>query len=258
MSEAITMTATAIAEPGLWATLKEDLACVFQRDPAARSTFEVLTTYPGVHAVLTHRLSHRLWLSGWRFPARFLSFLGRTLTNVDIHPGATIGRRFFIDHGACVVIGETAEIGNDVTLYHGVTLGGTSWNKGKRHPTLSDGVVVGAGAKILGPIVVGERVRVGANSVVVKDVPADRTVVGVPGRIVDTRAGSLRPENGISLDHNLLPDPVAKSISCLIERIESLEKELAVLRQEPPPADHSGQCQTCSAGDLCCEHESMH
>jgi serine O-acetyltransferase len=258
MSEAITMTATAIAEPGLWATLKEDLACVFQRDPAARSTFEVLTTYPGVHAVLTHRLSHRLWLSGWRFPARFLSFLGRTLTNVDIHPGATIGRRFFIDHGACVVIGETAEIGNDVTLYHGVTLGGTSWNKGKRHPTLSDGVVVGAGAKILGPIVVGERVRVGANSVVVKDVPADRTVVGVPGRIVDTRAGSLRPENGISLDHNLLPDPVAKSISCLIERIESLEKDLAVLRQEPPPADHSGQCQTCSAGDLCCEHESMH
>jgi serine O-acetyltransferase len=258
MSEAITMTATAIAEPGLWATLKEDLACVFQRDPAARSTFEVMTTYPGVHAVLTHRLSHRLWLSGWRFPARFLSFLGRTLTNVDIHPGATIGRRFFIDHGACVVIGETAEIGNDVTLYHGVTLGGTSWNKGKRHPTLSDGVVVGAGAKILGPIVVGERVRVGANSVVVKDVPADRTVVGVPGRIVDTRAGSLRPENGISLDHNLLPDPVAKSISCLIERIESLEKELAVLRQEPPPADHSGQCQTCSAGDLCCEHESMH
>lgn len=258
MSEAITMTATAIAEPGLWATLKEDLACVFQRDPAARSTFEVLTTYPGVHAVLTHRLSHRLWLSGWRFPARFLSFLGRTLTNVDIHPGATIGRRFFIDHGACVVIGETAEIGNDVTLYHGVTLGGTSWNKGKRHPTLSDGVVVGAGAKILGPIFVGERVRVGANSVVVKDVPADRTVVGVPGRIVDTRAGSLRPENGISLDHNLLPDPVAKSISCLIERIESLEKELAVLRQEPPPADHSGQCQTCSAGDLCCEHESMH
>ncbi len=258
MSEAITMTATAIAEPGLWATLKEDLACVFQRDPAARSTFEVLTTYPGVHAVLTHRLSHHLWQSGWRFPARFLSFLGRTLTNVDIHPGATIGRRFFIDHGACVVIGETAEIGNDVTLYHGVTLGGTSWNKGKRHPTLSDGVVVGAGAKILGPIVVGERVRVGANSVVVKDVPADRTVVGVPGRIVDTRAGSLRPENGISLDHNLLPDPVAKSIACLIERIESLEKELAILRQEPPPADHNGQCQTCSAGDLCCEHESMH
>jgi serine O-acetyltransferase len=258
MSEAMTMTAPATVVPGLWATLKEDLACVFQRDPAARSTIEVLTTYPGVHAVLTHRLSHRLWQSGWRFPARFLSFLGRTLTNVDIHPGATIGRRFFIDHGACVVIGETAEIGNDVTLYHGVTLGGTSWNKGKRHPTLSDGVVVGAGAKILGPIVIGERVRVGANSVVVKHVPADSTVVGVPGRIVDTRLSGLRLENGINLDHNVMPDPVAKSIACLIERIETMEKELAELRQEPLPPDHSGQCQTCSAGDLCCEHEAMH
>ncbi len=258
MSEAIPMTATVSVAPGLWATLREDLSCVFQRDPAARSTLEVLTTYPGVHAILTHRLSHRLWLSGWRFMARFLSFLGRTLTNVDIHPGATIGRRFFIDHGACVVIGETAEVGDDVTLYHGVTLGGTSWNKGKRHPTLADGVVVGAGAKILGPISIGERVRVGANSVVVKNVPADCTVVGVPGRIVDTRAGGLRPENGISLDHNLLPDPVAKSIACLIERIEMLEKELAEVRNEPPPPDHSGQCKTCTAGDLCCEHEAMH
>ena len=258
MSEAMTMTAINLPPPGLWATLQEDLACVFQRDPAARSRLEVLTTYPGVHAILTHRLSHRLWQSGWRFPARLLSFLGRTLTNVDIHPGATIGRRFFIDHGACVVIGETAEVGNDVTLYHGVTLGGTSWNKGKRHPTLADGVVVGAGAKILGPISIGERVRVGANSVVVRDVPADRTVVGVPGRIVDTRAGSARPENGISLDHTMLPDPVANSISCLIERIESMEKELAELRHEAPPPEHNGQCQTCSAGDLCCEHESMH
>ncbi len=262
MSEAMTMTAIASPAPGLWATLKEDLACVFQRDPAARSTLEVLTTYPGVHAILAHRLSHRLWLAGWRFMARFLSFLGRTLTNVDIHPGATIGRRFFIDHGAGVVIGETAEVGDDVTLYHGVTLGGTSWNKGKRHPTLADGVVVGAGAKILGPITVGERVRVGANSVVVKDVPADRTVVGVPGRIVDTRAGGQRPRSdhpgGISLDHNLLPDPVAKSIACLIERIETLEKELAEVRNEPPPSDHTGQCKTCIAGDLCCEHEAMH
>ncbi|WP_310494339.1 serine O-acetyltransferase [Dechloromonas sp.] len=257
MSEAMTMTATALAVPGLWATLREDLDCVFQRDPAARSTLEVLTTYPGVHAILTHRLSHRLWRAGWRFPARLLSFVGRTLTNVDIHPGATIGRRFFIDHGACVVIGETAEVGNDVTLYHGVTLGGTSWNKGKRHPTLADGVVVGAGAKILGPINIGERVRVGANSVVVKDVPADRTVVGVPGRIVDTRVGTARPANGISLDHNLMPDPVAKSIACLIERIEILERELAEVRHEPP-TDHSGECNTCSAGDLCCEHESMH
>ncbi len=258
MSEAMTMTATAMAKSSLWATLKEDLACVFQRDPAARSKLEVLTTYPGVHAILAHRVSHRLWRGGWRFPARFLAFLSRTLTNVDIHPGATIGHRFFIDHGACVVIGETAEVGDDVTLYHGVTLGGTSWNKGKRHPTLSDGVVVGAGAKILGPITVGERVRIGANSVVVKNVPADCTVVGVPGRIVDTRVGTARPANGISLDHNMLPDPVAKSIACLIERIETLEKELSELRHEPAPPDHSGDCRTCTAGDLCCEHEAMH
>lgn len=257
MSETMTMTAPSTLPPGLWATLKEDLACVFERDPAARSTLEVLTTYPGVHAILTHRISHKLWLSGWRFPARLLSFVGRTLTNVDIHPGATIGRRFFIDHGACVVIGETAEVGNDVTLYHGVTLGGTSWNKGKRHPSLADGVVVGAGAKILGPIFIGQRVRIGANSVVVKDVPADRTVVGIPGRIVDTRIGRTTT-NGINLDHNLLPDPVAKSIACLIERIETLEKELAEMRNEPPPADHSGECRVCSAGDLCCENEAMH
>ena len=258
MSEAIPMTATVTVVPGLWATLKEDLTCVFQRDPAARSTLEVLTTYPGVHAILMQRLAHRLWKAGLRYPARLLAWFARLVTNIDIHPGATLGRRFFIDHGAGVVIGETAEVGDDVTLYHGVTLGGTSWNKGKRHPTLADGVVVGAGAKILGPISIGERVRVGANSVVVKNVPADCTVVGVPGRIVDTRAGGLRPENGISLDHNLLPDPVAKSIACLIERIEVLEKELAEVRHEPPPPDHSGQCKTCTAGDLCCEHEAMH
>lgn len=263
MSEAYAMTAAMPRAPSLWSMLKEDLDCVFQRDPAARSKVEVVMTYPGVHALLVHRLAHRLWQSGWRFSARLLSSLGRTLTNVDIHPGATIGRRFFIDHGAGVVIGETSEVGDDVTLYHGVTLGGTSWNKGRRHPALGDGVVVGAGAKILGPIAVGARVRVGANSVVVKDVPADRTVVGVPGRIVDSFAGSgpgTPPDHlgGINLDHNLLPDPVAKSIACLIERIEMLEKDLAELRHEPPPSEHSGKCRTCSAGDLCCEHESMH
>ena len=258
MSETIAMSAQDDAVPGLWATLREDLACVFLRDPAARSTLEVLTTYPGVHAILAHRVAHRLWQRGWRYLARILSFLARMLTNVDIHPGASIGRRFFIDHGACVVIGETAEIGNDVTLYHGVTLGGTSWNKGKRHPTLSDGVVVGAGAKILGPIIIGERVRVGANSVVVKNVPADRTVVGVPGRIVDTRAGGPRPDQAISLDHNLLPDPVARSIACLVERIESLEKELAGLRQEPLPPNPEAACIACTAGDLCCEEHGRH
>jgi serine O-acetyltransferase len=254
MPEALAMTVSVPSAPRLWTLLREDLACVFQRDPAARSTWEVMTTYPGVHAVLLHRVSHGLWQRGWRYPARFLAFLARAFTNVDIHPGARIGRHFFIDHGAGVVIGETAEVGDDVTLYHGVTLGGTSWNRGKRHPTLGNGVVVGAGAKILGPIRIGERVRVGANSVVVKDVPADRTVVGVPGRIVATRAGSSRPENAISLDHNLLPDPVARSIACLVERIETLEKELAAVRNLPETPSGVA-CQTCSAGDLCCEHQ---
>jgi len=235
------------AEPGLLALLNEDVACVFQRDPAARSRFEVITTYPGVHAILMQRIAHRLWRLGLRYPARFLSWLARLFTNIDIHPGAKLGRRFFIDHGAGVVIGETAEIGDDVTLYHGVTLGGTTWNKGKRHPTLEDGVVIGAGAKVLGAITLGRNVRVGANSVVVKDVPAERTVVGIPGRVV-LRQDDPGPENiyGINLDHHLIPDPVGRAIACLMERIEALEGRL----RDRGEAVES-QCATCAADDLC-------
>ncbi|HAG95687.1 MAG: serine O-acetyltransferase [Pseudomonadales bacterium] len=217
---------TVSTSKGLWAQWRDDIASVFQRDPAARNVLEVLTTYPGVHAVMIHRVSSRLWLRGWRYPARFLSFLGRLLSNVDIHPGARIGERFFIDHGAGVVVGETAVVGNDVTLYHGVTLGGTSWNKGKRHPTLGDGVMVGAGAKILGNITVGNHCRVGANSVVVEDVPDSCTVVGIPGKVVKLReAGQLNPY-GIDLDHHLIPDPVGKAIACLLSRIDVLEMQL--------------------------------
>lgn len=232
--------------PSLLTLLREDIACVFQRDPAARSTFEVLTTYPGVHAILLQRLAHRLWRVRLRYLARLLSWLARLLTNIDIHPGATLGRRFFIDHGAGVVIGETAEIGDDVTLYHGVTLGGTTWNKGKRHPTLGNGVVIGAGAKILGAITLGDQVRVGANSVVVKNVPAHRTVVGIPGKVVlrsdEDGPGAL----GINLDHHLIPDPVGRAIACLMERIEVLEK---TLRSRGEAVD--SQCSTCEADDLC-------
>jgi serine O-acetyltransferase len=237
---------------GLFTLLREDVKCVFHRDPSARSRFEVLTTYPGVHALLLQRIAHRLWKSGLRYPARVVSFLARLFTNIDIHPGARIGRRFFIDHGAGVVIGETAEIGNDVTLYHGVTLGGTTWNKGKRHPTLGDGVVVGAGAKILGAITLGDQVRVGANSVVVNDVPAARTVVGIPGRIVlrtedaGDGNGHVSDLGGINLDHHLIPDPVGRAISCLMERIEVLEKQL---NKQGGAVD--GQCSTCEADDLC-------
>ena len=233
------------ATPNFFTLLREDVECVFHRDPAARSRFEVLTTYPGVHALLLHRIAHRLWVFGLRYFARVVSYLARLFTNVDIHPGARIGRRFFIDHGACVVIGETSEIGDDVTLYHGVTLGGTTWNKGKRHPTLGDGVVVGAGAKILGAITLGNQVRVGANSVVVSDVPAARTVVGIPGRIV-LRTEEAGADNiyGINLDHHLIPDPVGRAIACLMERIEVLEA-----RKHGDAVD--GQCRTCEADDLC-------
>lgn len=233
-------------EPGFFALLREDVACVFQRDPAARSSFEVLTTYPGVHAILLYRIAHRLWQWRIHYLARLLSYLARLFTNIDIHPGATIGRRFFIDHGAGVVIGETAEIGDEVTLYHGVTLGGTTWNKGKRHPTLGAGVVVGAGAKILGAITLGDRVRVGANSVVVKDVPADRTVVGIPGKVVVRQDATGENALGINLDHHLIPDPVGKAIVCLMERIEVLE---AKLRKQGEVVD--GQCSVCEADDLC-------
>ncbi len=210
----------------LWREWRGDIRCVFERDPAARTTFEVLTTYPGVHAILIYRLAHRLWRGGWRYPARLLAFLARLVSNVDIHPGAVIGPRFFIDHGACVVIGETAEIGADVTLYHGVTLGGTSWRKGKRHPTLGDGVLVGAGAKILGPISIGAGARVGANSVVVQDVPHGCTVVGIPGKVVRLREAGRPNPYGIDLDHHLIPDPVGKAIACLLERIDSLEQQV--------------------------------
>lgn len=210
--------------------LREDLSCVFERDPAARTRIEVLLTYPGLHALIWHRIANRLWHRSRRFTARGISFVTRMLTNIDIHPGATVGRRFFIDHGAGVVIGETAIVGDDVTLYHGVTLGGTTWNKGRRHPTLENGVMVGAGAKILGAITVGENARVGANSVVIKDVPEACTVVGIPGKVVQVREAGQPNPHGIDLDHHLIPDPVGRAMSTMLERIDQLEKELAELR----------------------------
>jgi len=234
------------AEPGkrsLLQLIREDIGCVRQRDPAARSEFETLLTYPGIHAVIWHRVSHRLWQRGWRFPARLLSWLSRFLTNIDIHPGAKIGQRFFIDHGAGVVIGETAEVGNDVTLYHGVTLGGTSWSPGRRHPTLEDRVVVGAGAKILGPITIGQGTRVGANSVVVKSTPPDVTVVGIPAKVVvQSGAGRRMLAGRIDLDHHQMPDPVGEAIKVMMDRIEFLEARLAHvqrrMRQGGQPLEH--------------------
>ncbi|MDC9720306.1 MAG: serine O-acetyltransferase [Gammaproteobacteria bacterium] len=213
--------------------LKEDIASVFHRDPAARNFVEVLTCYPGLHALLLHRISHSLWTIGLKWLARYLSTLTRWLTGIEIHPGAQIGNRFFIDHGMGVVIGETAIIGDDVTLYHGVTLGGTTWEKGKRHPTLHDGVVVGAGAKILGPFEVGKNARVGSNAVVTKPVPANATVVGIPGRIIELPTEEEQKSRqdlvekfdayGVSSD---LPDPVAKSISAMLDHMHAVDKKL--------------------------------
>ncbi|MGR9085837.1 MAG: serine O-acetyltransferase [Gammaproteobacteria bacterium] len=230
----------------LWQDWLDDVACVFARDPAARNLLEVLLAYPGVHAVLLHRVSHRLWRSDWKLAARLLAAFARWLTNVDIHPGATIGRRFFIDHGAGVVIGETTEIGNDVTLYHGVTLGGTTWNRQKRHPTLGDNVLIGAGAKILGAITLGSNVRVGANSVVVKDVPPCCTVIGIPGRIIQQKGVKIQNPKGIDLDHHLVPDPVGKALNCLVERIDKLEAD-----QDRIIAHGTEHCSHCEAESVC-------
>src|SRR5512134_1787594 len=218
-----------------FARLREDIATIRDRDPAARSTWEILTCYPGLHAVLFHRVTHRLWGWGLRWLARWISHLARWLTGIEIHPGATIGRRFFIDHGMGVVIGETAEIGDDVTLYHGVTLGGTTWNKGKRHPTLRNGVVVGAGAKLLGPIVVGDYAKVGSNAVLVKDVPPGATAVGIPARIIMAEQDQAREAHAAKLGFSAYglssrdDDPVAQAIRGLTDHTAELEARIVEL-----------------------------
>ncbi|MGR8947571.1 MAG: serine O-acetyltransferase [Gammaproteobacteria bacterium] len=215
--------------------LLEDVNSVFDRDPAARHVFEILTAYPGVHALLIHRFSHRLWKLGFKWLARMSAHIARWLTGIEIHPGAQIGRRFFIDHGMGVVIGETAEIGDDVTLYHGVTLGGTSWEKGKRHPTLADGVVVGAGAKVLGPIIIGKDARIGSNAVVVKDVEPGTTVVGIPARVAGSEP-SLAADSSTEKHFDAygevkdLTDPLASAVESMREHIRTLELELAEMR----------------------------
>ena len=219
----------------MFSRMREDIHCVFERDPAARSVWEVLTCYPGFHALQMHRFSHALWRAGLRWLARFVSHWARFFTGIEIHPGAAIGRRVFIDHGMGVVIGETAEIGDDCTLYHGVTLGGVSWDKGKRHPTLGKGVVVGAGAKILGPFVVGDGAKVGSNSVVVKAVPAGATVVGIPARLVEAGAGRSEAARmafdayAVSAD---LDDPLNRVLAALGTRTEDFDGRLAeILRR---------------------------
>ena len=230
----------------MFSRLREDIACVFDRDPAARSTWEVLTCYPGLHALIFHRFNHGLWGMGLKWLARLGSNIARWMTGIEIHPGATIGRRFFIDHGMGVVIGETAVIGDDCTLYHGVTLGGTSWNKGKRHPTLERGVVIGAGAKVLGPITLGERAKVGSNAVVVRDVPPGATAVGIPARIVEDRSEIVREIKAGQMGFSAYAvtrnedDPLSQAIHGLLDHAVETDRRLDMLLK---CLEQSGVCK---------------
>lgn len=233
--------------------LKEDIQAVFARDPAARNSFEVLTTYPGIHALIMHRVAHELWVKECKTSARVLSSFSRFVTGIEIHPGAKIGKRFFIDHGMGVVIGETAQIGDDVTLYHGVTLGGTTWNTGKRHPTLEDGVVIGAGAKILGPFTVGKNAKVGSNAVVTKAVPEGVTAVGNPARFIfkDKKANLDQSDEVRRRDYAQrigfqpyaatqdLSDPMIDGMRVLLDRLEMNEKRMNQLCERLSKVDPS-------------------
>ncbi|WP_423302900.1 serine O-acetyltransferase [Deferribacter thermophilus] len=212
---------------GIIRWFKEEIENIFEKDPAARSVWEIIFCYPGFHANIFHRIAHWLWTHKLYFLGRFVSHISRFLTGIEIHPGAKIGKRFFIDHGMGVVIGETAEIGDNVTIYHQVTLGGVSLNKGKRHPTIGNNVIIGSGAKILGPFKVGDNSKIGSNSVVVKEVPPNSTVVGIPGRVVTKKEPKV-----LDFDHNQLPDPVANAINCIVDRVVELEKEVKSLRKK--------------------------
>jgi len=222
--------------PFMFRQLREDIASVFERDPAARSSWEVLTCYPGLHAVWVHRVAHWFWTRGLRWPGRFVSNFGRWLTGIEIHPAVVIGRRVFIDHGMGVVIGETAEIGDDCTIYQGVTLGGTSLYRGtKRHPTLGKGVVVSAGAKVLGGFTVGDGAKIGSNAVVLKEVPAGATVVGVPGRIVEQSEKDREKEKAHFAAYGVVPnqeDPYAKTLQSLVDHAQELEQTVSALTEK--------------------------
>lgn len=207
-------------------TIRNDFSMVFERDPAARSKLEIVLCYPGLHALILHRVAHALWNNHLKLIGRLLSHFSRWITGIEIHPGARIGKRFFIDHGMGVVVGETAEIGDDCMLYQGVTLGGTSWTKGKRHPTLENRVVVGAGAIVLGPITIGHDSRIGSSSVVIHNVPSLSTVVGIPGKVVHRRDPIVKDDHQFDLEHGTLPDPFGDAIEGLRNAVDELNQRL--------------------------------
>lgn len=228
--------------------IKEDVQVALEKDPASRNLLEVIVCYPGVHALVAHRISYWLWNHDWKFAGRVLSYFFRWLTGIEIHPAAKIGRRFFIDHGMGVVIGETSVIGDNVFIYHGVTLGGLSTKRGKRHPTIGDNVVIGAGAQVLGPVTVGRNTKIGSGSVVLQEVPEYSTVIGVPGRVVFSGISS-ELEQGTGEES--FPDPVAKAIECMLDRLPKMEKEIRSLREavnkqkeslpDPVPTKNQGE-----------------
>ena len=217
--------------------IKEDIEVAIEKDPAARNFWEVVLLYPGVHALIGYRLAHVLWGLKLNFLARFISYFMRWLTGIEIHPAAVIGRRFFIDHGMGVVIGETSEVGDNVFIYHGVTLGGLSTKKGKRHPTIGSNVVIGAGAQVLGPTRIGDYTKIGSGSVVLQHVPEHSTVIGVPGRVVFSGVNSMQTETNAE---EAFPDPVARDIECMLERLPQMEKEIRELRADLKDKTKSG------------------
>ena len=233
----------------MFSRLRNDIRAVMERDPAVKSVFEVLLCYPGLHALIMHRIAHGFYRRRWFVVARLTSHLSRFLTGIEIHPGAKIGEGLFIDHGSGVVIGETAEIGDNVTIYQGVTLGGTGKEKGKRHPTIGNNVVVSAGAKVLGSFTVGDNSRIGAGSVVLKEVPPDSTVVGVPGKVVARNGRKVAPREDYEIDlrHDLLPDPVAEMIRCMQRKIDRLEKRVRQMEEDTSIAE-----TVCREGKLKC------
>ena len=233
---------------------REDIRAAFERDPAARSAWEVVTCYPGLHAIWMYRLANFFWRNRLRLICRLVSHVARWLTGIEIHPGATIGRRFFIDHGMGIVIGETAAIADDVTLYHGVTLGGTTWQHEKRHPTLESGVIVGAGAKVLGPISIGEQSSIGANSVVLKDVPAQSTVIGIPGTVVGTTE-SLIEDGKINLDHHLMPNPVAEALKHVLQMVDDVNARVDTFH--PDASGKESEADDQISDDMKKEHEKL-
>ncbi|RLA05179.1 MAG: serine O-acetyltransferase [Gammaproteobacteria bacterium] len=235
--------------------VKEDIASVYNRDPAARNFWDVLITYPGLHGIWIYRFTHKLWVRGWFLTAKIISTIARFMTGIEIHPGAKIGRRFFIDHGHGVVIGETAVIGDDVTLYHGVTLGGTSWDGGKRHPTLEDNVVIGAGAKILGPITIAKNARVGSNAVVVRNVDEEVTVIGIPARIVSRKRNSNKFDAYSS--RNTQRDPVRNALDIIVEHCQILDEKIKKLAQAMPDEAIKDCCEDLPELDLNTLHDVL-